>query len=137
MLAVTETATAKKQLLAGIPNKHSARLTIEVGELRTLALPSADLISAGTTLPRRAQEAFGPVWSRIVPAVRPGGWFVGQLLGEQDGRAGDPGLTFLTRKQLVTLLNGFRIELLREREAADRHVFDVIARRRSIRASSG
>ncbi len=70
VLAVTETARAKKQLLAGIPNKHFARLTIQVGEFRALALPSADLISAGTD---PAAPATGSFRARV----------------EQD-RAGDP-----------------------------------------------
>jgi hypothetical protein len=136
VLAVTGTARAKQQLLARVPHKHSARLTIEVGDFSALVLPPAELICTGTGLPRRAQSAFGPVWSRIVPAVRPGGWFVGQFLGDRDGRAGDPGLTFLTREQVVTLLSGFLIELLRERDVDGEHVFDVIARRRPTRPPS-
>ena len=135
VLVVTETVRVKKQLLARLPHKHSARLTIEVGEFCALALPSADLISTGTSLPLRPREGFGPVWSRIVPAIRPGGWFIGQFLGDRDCRA-DAGLTFLTRKQVVTLLNGFRIELLRERDAAEQHVFDVIARRRPLTSAA-
>jgi hypothetical protein len=114
----------------GAPRRESVRLTVQITDFHALVLPPADLIYTGATLPLRPAVEFGPVWSRIVPAVRPDGWFVGRFLGDRDGEAPDPGLTFLTRKQVVTLLSGFLVELLREREADGDHGFDVIARRR-------
>lgn len=116
--------------------RESVRLTVQLADFTALVLPPADLIYAGSALCVRPASEFGPAWSRIVPAVRPGGWFVGRFLGERDGRAPDPGLSFLTRKQVVTLLSGFLVELLRERETDGDHGFDVIARRRDRRDHS-
>jgi hypothetical protein len=50
VLAATETARAKEELLFRVPDRYSARLTIEVGDFGGLALPSADLASTGTSL---------------------------------------------------------------------------------------
>lgn len=130
VLGLTHTVDSKRRLLAEVPHRESARLTVEVADFGALVLPPADLVYAGSRLSLRPPPEFGPVWSRIVPAVRPGGWFVGHFLGDRDGRAPDPGLSFLTRKQVVTLLSGFLVELLREREKIGDHGFDVIARRR-------
>jgi len=143
VLAITDTPRTKRLLLAEVPHGQaevphgqSARLTIEVGNFRALVLPPADLIYSGATLSCRPSYAFGPVWSRIVPAVRPSGWFVGQFLGDRGPRSLNPDLTCLTRKKVITLLSGFRIELLRERELSDDHSFDVIARRRPVRSAT-
>jgi len=122
VLAVRETPGAMR--------RESVRLTVQVTDFRALVLPHADLIYTGSALCLRPPPEFGPVWSRIVPAVKPGGWFVGRFLGDRDGRAPDPDLSFLTRKQVVTLLSGFLVELLHEREDAADHGFDVIARRK-------
>jgi hypothetical protein len=136
VLALTETVDSKRRLLAQAPRRESARLTVGIADFSALVLPPADLIYTGSELSLRPAAAFGPVWSRIVPALRPGGWFVGRFLGDRDDRAPDSGLSFLTRKQVVTLLSGFLVELLRERDTAGLHEFDTIARRRrSGRAS--
>lgn len=136
VLALTETPRAKSHLLAETPRGRSSRLTVEVGDFNALVLPSADLVYAGTTLSRRPPPAFGPIWSRIVPAVRPDGYFVGRFLGDRDDGSPDAARTFLPRKQVITLLNGFLVELLREREVTGSHEFDVIARRRPGRSRS-
>jgi len=115
VLALTET-TARRRLLAGVRHAASVRLTIDTADFNALVLPPADLIYTAASLPRRPPAAFEHVWSRIVPAIRPGGWFVGSFLGDRNRRTPDSSLTFLTRKQVVTLLNGFLIELLRERD---------------------
>ena len=104
--------------------------TVVVGDFGALVLPPADLIHTGTSLPLRPRAQLGPAWSRIVPAIRSGGWFAGQFLIGPPERADE--LAYVTRKQVVALLGGFRIELLRE--ADDR--LHVVARRRPARASS-
>ena len=137
VLAITATPAAKRRLVGEVPQRQSARLTVEVCDFDELALPVADLVYSGAALSSRPQPAFGRLWGRIVPALRPGGWLVGQFVGDRDVRAGGTGLTVLTRKQIVTLLNGFRIECLRERETAAEHAFDVLARRRPLHRGPG
>jgi hypothetical protein len=136
LLAITDSAEGKKHLERTSAHAGSARLTIQSGNFGALVLPPADLIYTGAELPHRPQTAFGPVWSRIVPAVRRGGWFAGRFLGDHDARAPDAALTFLSRRQLLTVLSGFRIELLREGDEPGAHSFDVIARRRVGRPSA-
>src|SRR5262249_21932616 len=121
VLGLTHTVDSKRRLLAEVPHRESARLTIEIADFGALVLPPADLIYTGSELSFHPAPAFGPVWSRIVPALRPGRWFVGRFLGDRDERSPDPALSFLTRKQVVTLLSGFLVELLRERDAAGLH----------------
>jgi len=135
VLALTETASDRNRLRAELSDVEFVRLTIQVADFSALVLPPADLIYTGAALCLRPAVGFGPVWSRIVPATRPGGWLLGEFLGDRDPRAPDSPRTTLTRKQVMTLLSGFRIELLRERETPDEHVFDVFARRRPIRPS--
>jgi len=82
VLALTETVDSKRRLLAEAPRRESARLTVGIADFGALVLPPADLIYTGFELSLRPAAAFGPVWSRIVPALRPGGWFVGRFLGD-------------------------------------------------------
>jgi hypothetical protein len=131
VLALAASTAAKKRLLAGLRDSDSVRLTVDTADFSALLLPQADLIYTGTWLPECAPHVFGHAWSRIVPAIRPGGWFVGRFLGDRDRRTPNPSLSFLTRKQVVTFLSGFLIELLREREnPSHEHVIDIVARRR-------
>jgi len=132
VLALAESAKAQKRLLAETSQSRQARLTIEVADFRALLLPPADLIYAGAVLALHPAREFGPIWSRVVPALRPGGWFVGRLLVDRDSQAPTGGIAVPARRQVVTLLSGFVIELLRERESSSRLEFDVIARRRTV-----
>jgi hypothetical protein len=124
VLAVTESRSAWRRVEASVPQALSARLTVALGDFGALLLPPADLIHTGTSLPRRPRAQLGPAWSRIVPAIRAGGWFAGQFLVGPPERTDE--LAYVTRKQVVALLSGFRIELLREEDDALR----VVARRR-------
>jgi hypothetical protein len=124
VLAVTESRSAKRRVEGSVPRALSARVTVVIGDFGSLLLPPADLIHTGTNLPLRPRAQLGPAWSRIVPAIRGGGWFAGQFLIGPPDRADE--LSYVTRKQVVALLSGFRIELLREEDEALR----VVARRR-------
>jgi hypothetical protein len=101
---------------AATPAPLTARLTIDSTEIEQAAIPAADLIYTAASLPFRPYGQFAALWARIVRALRPRGWFVGHLLGDRDIWASDPEVTALTRDQIVTLLNGFQIEALLERD---------------------
>jgi hypothetical protein len=123
------------------PAPRTARLTIDTTEIKDAVFPPADLIYTGASLPFRPQDEFILLWGRIVRALSPGGWFIGHLLGDRDSWADDPDMTALTRNQIVTLLNGFQIEALRERDDdiasseswIHSHTWSVVARRGRFR----
>jgi tellurite methyltransferase len=122
----------------------SARLTVDATEPADAVFPPADLIYTGACLPFRPPDDFAAVWGRIVRALRPGGWFVGHLLGDQDSWAEAPDVTSFSREQVIRLLNGFRIEMLREQDGDGEaqlhrkhwHVLHIVARRRAYADSS-
>ena len=122
---------------SGAPAVGPARLTIDRTDVSGAVFPNADLLYSGAVLPFRAPLDFAALWPRIVRAIRPGGWFVGHLLGDRDSWSDDPDITVLARDRVIKLLNGFRIETLRERDENELssagqkrwHIFSLIARR--------
>ncbi len=114
-----------------------ARLTIDRTDIGGAVFPRADMIYSGAVLPFRSPVEFAALWPRIVRAIRPGGWFVGHLLGDRDSWSGDPRVTVFGPDQVTRLLSGFRIELLREEDENELssagqkrwHIFSLIARR--------
>jgi trans-aconitate methyltransferase len=88
---------------------HS-RLTLEVRPYSALgALPPADLIYAGYSLPYQPPESFHRVWELLRAALRPGGVLAVNLFGERDSWAGEPGMTFLTDAAARMLFDGLEI----------------------------
>ena len=79
---------------------------------------------------------FPALWARIRRALAPGGVFAGQLFGTRDTWADDPDLTFHTRHQAETLLDGLDILRLEETKRDGHaysgpkhwHTFDILAR---------
>jgi hypothetical protein len=75
------------------------------------------------------------VWARIRAAVRPGGRFAGELLGERDTWAEMPERTAMTRAEAEALFDGWRVERFEEEENDGEacsgpkhwHLFHVIA----------
>ena len=127
------------------------RLRARVGEtdnLRTLRsgmedveVPSADLVWASFSLffcdPRR----FPSVWGRIRDAVKPGGTFAGQLLGDRDTWAPQDDITSFTRSDAEALFAGWAIERFEEEDEEGEasksttkhwHVFHIVARKPEI-----
>jgi tellurite methyltransferase len=114
------------------------RLETQVVRFEEATLPAADLVNASWSLPFCPPEAFPGVWSAIVAALVPGGRFCGQLFGDHDSWRGEHDLTFLTRAQAESLLEGFEAEELDEvdedgttalGEPKHWHVFHVVARK--------
>jgi tellurite methyltransferase len=114
------------------------RLHTRVARMEHAELPAAQLVNASWSLPFCRPEAFPAVWRRITLALVPGGRFCGQLFGDRDGWRGEQELTFLSRPQVDSLLEGFEAEILDEVERDGRtalgepkhwHVFNVVARK--------
>lgn len=79
-----------------------------------IRLPGSHLINASFSLPFCPPAAFPGLWSLIRRSLAPGGRFAGQLLGEGDEWAADPGVTAFTREALPSLFAGFHVEKLEE-----------------------
>ena len=115
------------------------RLETQVTAFEDAALPACDLVNASFSLPFCPHDRFADLWARIGKALRPGGRFCGQLFGDRDGWASDPGIAFLSRREVETLLGAYDVERLDEVEEDSKtavgdpkhwHVFHVVARRR-------
>lgn len=115
------------------------RLTVRREPFETAELPRADLVNASFSLPFCRPDAFPAFWGRIAAALGPGGRFAGQLFGPRDGWFGDPGITFLPKAEVRSLLAPFDIERFDEEEDDAEtprgemkhwHIFHVVARKR-------
>jgi SAM-dependent methyltransferase len=123
-------------LRAGVPNASAGRVTIACAGFADVALPPADLVHAGFSLPFCAPGDFAGVWAGIRDAIRPGGVFAGQLFGPRDSWAGSPRMSFHHADQIGRLLVGTKILHLGESEWDGEavsgpkhwHVFDVMFR---------
>jgi hypothetical protein len=101
-------------------------------------IPGCDLVNASYALPFCEPCHFEALWSKIVAAIRPGGRFAGQFFGRRDSWASLPGRTHHSRDEVLTLLDGFTIEMMDEEESDDapdvrnpKHwqLFHVVARK--------
>ena len=131
----TRRTTSKAALRAAVGDDD--RLETHVTPFEDAALPACDLVNASYSLPFCAR--FDELWERIGAALRPGGRFSGQLFGDRDGWAPDPGITFLTRTEVEELLGAYDVERLDEVEEDSKtalgnpkhwHLFHIVVRRR-------
>jgi SAM-dependent methyltransferase len=120
-----------------LPAASAGRVTFTCGGFADVALPPADLVHAGFSLPFCATGDFAAMWKGIREALLPGGVFAGQLFGPRDSWAGSPRMTFHGAQQVGELLDGTEVLHLSESEwdgeavsgAKHWHVFDVMFRR--------
>ncbi len=101
-----------------------------------------DVINARYALPFNPRSSFGAVMQNVVRALRPGGVFAGQLFGLHDEwNTPGSGMTFCRLSEVSELFQHLEIVKLTEKEedgklvgggAKHWHVFDVIARKKSV-----
>jgi SAM-dependent methyltransferase len=131
---------AVDRLRARVPTDLATRLRTRVTPMEEVELPPSDLVWASFSLffcdPRR----FGEVWGRIREAVRPGGRFAGQLLGERDTWAGRDDISSFSFDEARDLFaDGYELERFDEEENDEQdddadepkhwHVLHAVARR--------
>jgi tellurite methyltransferase len=97
-----------------------------------------DLVNASFALPFCEPRHFPELWTRIVAAIRPGGRFAGLFFGDRDSWASLPDRTHHSQDEVVKLLQGFEIEMMRTEERDDQpdvrnpkhwQLFHVVARK--------
>lgn len=126
-----------RRLRARVPDELSPGLRAELARMEEVELPPADLVWAGFSLFFCRPDRFGDVWSRILTALRPGGRFAGQLLGDRDTWAPDPNISSFSREEALALFDELEIEEVEEEEKDGDacsepkhwHVFHLVARR--------
>jgi len=110
-------------------------LETQLSPMEDVDLPPADLVWASYSLFFCDPARFPDVWARIQAAVRPGGRFAGELLGDHDTWAAMPERTAMTRAEAEALFDGWDVERFEEEENDGEacsgpkhwHLFHVIA----------
>jgi SAM-dependent methyltransferase len=136
VLAIDIEPAGLASLRAQIPAACAGRIRIACTSFADAALPPAHLIHAGFSLPFCPPRQFPAVWAQIRRALVPGAILAGQLFGTRDSWAGDPGMTFHNRAEVISLLDGLEILELRESERDGEaysgpkhwHTYDILAR---------
>ncbi len=139
VLALDREPAAVDTLLARVPAAHRPFLETRVAPFEAAGplLPPADFLYAGYSLPFCRPAAFAALWQALVGALRPGGRFAGHLFGRRDSWAANPHMTFFTRAQVQSLLEGLAVKKLVETEEDGNsfdgpkhwHIFEIIADR--------
>ncbi|MCP5097663.1 MAG: class I SAM-dependent methyltransferase [Chloroflexi bacterium] len=102
------------------------------------SLPATQLVYASRSLPFCHPDHFDTLWAKITAAIVENGRFSGQLFGNRDSWATNPGRSHHTRAQVETLLSNFHLEHFVEKEhdgtsASGKpkhwHLFHIIARK--------
>jgi SAM-dependent methyltransferase len=135
-VTAVDASPAAIELLDALPER-GRRLTPVLAPMQDAALPSADLVYAGYSMPFCPPGVFGALWAAVREAVRPGGLLAVDLFGDRDDWAGDDKMTFVDRDRLDELVAGWDVVWCDEVDAAGKaysgpkhwHRFEVIARR--------
>ena len=131
--------TEHGRLIARIVPVGEREPTPILARLEDVPLPiGLSLVNSSFAMPLCEPEAFRTVWERIREALPPGGRFSGQWYGPRDTWLGRPAMTFVSRDEALTLLEGFELEMFEEEEADGTtprgnakhwHIFHIVARK--------
>jgi tellurite methyltransferase len=102
-----------------VPQTLVPNVTTVVVNFAEMQVPPCDLVNASFALPFCEPRHFEGLWSRIVAAIRPGGRFAGQFFGKRDTWASRPDRIHHSREEILTLLDGFEIEMMNEEDRDD------------------
>jgi tellurite methyltransferase len=124
------------------PDVNPQQLETRVEQFEELTLPeNVDLINASFCLQFCPPADFPRFWQKMVAAIRVGGRFCGQLIGDRDSWAAYPHMNHHTREQVMELLASFEIEWLEEEDHPGKtalgiekhwHLFHIVARKNGL-----
>jgi tellurite methyltransferase len=121
-----------------VPETLKPNLTTVDVTFSEMQILTCDLVNASFAIPFCEPQHFPGLWNRIVAAIRPGGRFAGQFFGKRDSWASLPDRMHHSRDEVLSLLEGFDIEMIQEEERDDppdllkpKHwqIFHVVARK--------
>jgi SAM-dependent methyltransferase len=128
---------AEAEAIDRLRQRASERTGLETqrAPMEEVTIPSADLVWASYSLFFCDPARFPDVWGRIGEAIRPGGRFAGELLGDHDTWATREDGTAMTRAEAEALFDGWTVERFEEEENDGEacsgpkhwHLFHVIA----------
>ncbi|NJL45112.1 MAG: class I SAM-dependent methyltransferase [Leptolyngbyaceae cyanobacterium SM2_3_12] len=140
VLAIDKEAEA----LARLTQRSSldfSNLETQIQAFETLVLPAeVNLINASFCLQFCPQGQFPEFWAKVVAALKPGGRFSGQLIGDRDSWAAYPNLSVHTRPQVEALFSNFKFDYFEEEEHPGQtalgetkhwHIFQIVARKQA------
>jgi tellurite methyltransferase len=138
VLAIDQQPEAISLVKRKVPPELQQQLHTQVTSFEDLHLPSVHFVYAGFSLPFCVPQHFATLWTTLVTALHPGGFFAGQFFGVRDSWATNSAMTFHKRSDVQALLEPFEITVLREEEKDGEavsgpkhwHVFHVIAHKR-------
>ena len=139
VVAVDGEPEALRQLAArNLP--EAEKITPIHARLEEVPLPlGVQLVNSSFAMPLCEPEKFRALVERIRDALPSGGRFAGQWYGPRDSWVDRPGITFVTRDEAATLLDGFEVEMFEEEETDSVtprgnpkhwHIFHIVARKR-------
>ncbi len=115
------------------------RLTPVLSRFEDVPLPiGVRLVNSSFAMPLCEPSRFHELWSRIREGLPPDGRFSGQWYGPRDSWVGRSGMTFVSREEAASLLDGFEAEMFEEEETDGVtprgrphhwHIFHVVARK--------
>ena len=138
VLATDNHPEAFSYLWARVPEILKPQLTTTEVSFSDMKFPDCDLVNASFALPFCEPQHFEELWNKIVASIRPGGRFAGQFFGNRDTWASLPNRSHHSHEEVVQLLEGFAIEMIREEERDDspelrkpKHwqIFHIVARK--------
>jgi len=138
VLATDNHPEAFSHLWARVPEMLKPNLTTTEASFNDMKFPNCDMVNASFALPFCEPQHFEVLWDKIVASIRPGGRFAGQFFGNRDTWASLPNRSHHSREEVLKLLEGFSIEMMREEERDDppelrkpKHwqIFHIVARK--------
>lgn len=119
-----------------ISEDEKARLSFLEEHFEILKLPKCDAIVAIFSLPFCLPSAFDNLWNEIFNSLDSGGYFIGQLFGDEDGWAKKEDITTFSKEDVLTLLKDYNILHFEEVKYQERkgakvwHYFDIVAQKK-------
>jgi tellurite methyltransferase len=117
------------------------RVRTQLATFDSMTFEPADLVCASFSLPFCEPKHFPAVWTRITGALRPGGFFAGQLFGDRDDWASLPDRSHHSPEAARALFHNFDILFWQEEDRESRvdparhpkhwHVYHIVARARA------
>lgn len=119
VLATDNHPDAFSYLWPRVPEIMKPLLITKVVNFNDMKFTVCDLVNASFALPFCEPQHFEVLWNKIVASIRSGGRFAGQFFGNRDTWASLPNRSHHSREEVLKLLEGFTIEMIREEERDD------------------